>query len=85
MEIPSTEWQARLPRNVTPPLEATWSRSAASVEHTFTHFHLKLEIWRARTASGQTPTGSHIWVPRQDIHAEALPSLMRKIVKAMLV
>ena len=85
MEIPSTEWQAHLPAQITPPLEASWSKSVASVEHTFTHFHLELEIWRSRTALTAAPGDSHIWVPRDDIHAEALPSLMRKIVSVMMV
>src|SRR5205823_9151080 len=49
MEIASTPWQHELPRNPArfAPLAAKWKKSVARVEHTFTHFHLELDIWRA--------------------------------------
>ncbi len=84
MEIPSTEWQAHLPDPVDPPFPAQWSRQPGIVEHTFTHFHLELEIWKALATGKQPPAAGHVWVAAKDIHAEALPSVMRKIVVAML-
>jgi A/G-specific adenine glycosylase len=82
MEVPSTEWHTTLPETITPPLEAEWATSGR-VEHTFTHFHLELEIWRARADVNGFDMANAIWVRPKDIHAEALPTVMRKIVHAM--
>lgn len=84
VEIPSTEWNAGLPQEVKPPIHAKWQRKAGNITHTFTHFHLELEIWRSASAIDSPPPESMFWIPRKEIHAQALPSVMRKIVDAML-
>ncbi len=85
MEIPSTEWQVRIDQpEAEAPLKAKWTRTGKRVEHTFTHFHLELEIWSARVpANTALSERAARWVAKQDIHGEALPSVMRKIVAAM--
>ena len=52
MEIPSTPWEAKLPRDIAAPFIADWNKLKAPVEHTFTHFHLQLNVWK--TADGGT-------------------------------
>ena len=81
MEIPSTPWGAKLPRKVAAPIEAKWTKLKTPVEHTFTHFHLKLDVWKTLTADSSLPDdGDYRWVHKVDLVHEALPSLMRKVV-----
>ena len=85
MEIPSTPWQATLPRHPAGPIEAEWSRVNVPVEHTFTHFHLQLSVWKTETAQKSLPAGGgYRWVHKDELVHEALPSLMRKVVVAAL-
>lgn len=85
MEIPSTPWEAKLPRNIAGPVEADWNKLRATVEHTFTHFHLQLNIWKTTTAEISLPDGGgYRWVHKDELADEALPSLMRKVVVAAL-
>ncbi len=83
MEIPSTEWTARGSTHpeAEAPLAAAWQRTGKRIEHTFTHFHLTLDIWRARISlEAPLPARDYRWVPAATLNEEALPSVMRKIV-----
>jgi A/G-specific adenine glycosylase len=84
MEVPSTPW-GETPEGE-PPLRATWKALPGRVEHTFTHFHLELDIWRAVTiADGEMlEDGDYRWTPREDLPGEALPTVMRKVVAHVL-
>ncbi|HEX7108686.1 MAG TPA: NUDIX domain-containing protein, partial [Aestuariivirga sp.] len=85
MEIPSTPWEAKLPRDIAGPVEADWTKLKAPVEHTFTHFHLQLNVWKTTTAEQSLPAGDgYRWVHQDELVHEALPSLMRKVVVAAL-
>ncbi len=65
-------------RRCAPPAE--WRRIGGTVSHTFTHFHLELEVYLARNvAAGVYPKGC-AWYPRAVLHDEALPSVMRKVL-----
>ncbi|MFO0990630.1 MAG: A/G-specific adenine glycosylase [Hyphomicrobiales bacterium] len=87
MEVPSTPWEVERPKQPlqAAPIDTQWRRKAAHIEHTFTHFHLELEIWRAKSAidSEFRDDGDYRWVPMADLAGEALPSVMRKIVAVM--
>ncbi|MBL8908880.1 MAG: A/G-specific adenine glycosylase [Rhizobiales bacterium] len=87
MEVPSTPWASERPSRPldSAPVEARWRRKAGRIEHTFTHFHLELEIWRAEERIGHElrGDGDYRWVPMAGLAGEALPSVMRKIVGAM--
>jgi A/G-specific adenine glycosylase len=85
MEIASTEWRERIDHpEAEAPLTAKWVKTRKRVEHTFTHFHLELEIWSARVpANTEVSDRSVRWVGKRDLASEALPSLMRKIIAAM--
>ena len=87
MEIPSSPWEAERPDGLhAAPLKAEWLRDVARIEHSFTHFHLLLDIWRAANIeSGELrDNGDYRWVARERLAGEALPSVMRKIIGAMI-
>jgi A/G-specific adenine glycosylase len=85
MEIPSTPWEAKLPQDIEAPVTADWIKMKAPVEHTFTHFHLQLSVWKTTTAEKSLPDGGdYRWVHKNELAHEALPSLMRKVVVAAL-
>ena len=85
MEIPSTPWEAKLPRNAVAPMEAKWTKLKMPVEHTFTHFHLQLGVWKTSATNPSLPDdGEYRWVHKNDLANEALPSLMRKVVALAL-
>ncbi len=92
MEIPSTPWQgcqwgtqdahAFSPAAVT---NSKWQSLPGAVTHTFTHFHLELSVeaapvttrWANRAANQDDLT----WVHLEAMADQALPSVMRKVVK----
>ncbi|MFT3671046.1 A/G-specific adenine glycosylase [Aestuariivirga sp.] len=83
MEIPSSEWLAKLPdEEKSAPVDAAWRRLPGVVTHTFTHFHLELTVWAAEVDNATLPESR--FVARRDLHAEALPTVMRKIVAHVL-
>lgn len=89
MEVPSTPWSevAAIEPLHQAPIAAHWTRCDDVVEHTFTHFHLRLNVVRARIATNQTGPGMGPgcrWVKPQDLLDEALPSVMKKVVAAVL-
>ena len=65
------------------PVIADYRRLTTRVAHAFTHFSLSLDIFVADVAQGtEAPFGCR-WVNDADLDAEALPSVMRKIVAAV--
>jgi A/G-specific adenine glycosylase len=86
MEVPSSGWNGAADRaGGDAPFEGAWRLLPGTVRHTFTHFHLELEVFcleadrRARLNFGQDGEDWR-WVPRRDLSGEALPSLMRKVI-----
>ena len=75
VEFPSTGWASA--EEETPPFEAAWQALPGRVRHTFTHFHLELELVTA-TLNGQDVTAGN-WVSPENFAGIALPSLMRKV------
>ncbi|MCP5082863.1 MAG: A/G-specific adenine glycosylase [Alphaproteobacteria bacterium] len=88
MEVPSTNWAETRPQNpaTEAPVEARWRHLKERVNHTFTHFHLELEIWSAEAPPVGTtlPEGDFRWVAKHELATEALPSVMRKVCAAVL-
>ncbi|MCU0837233.1 MAG: A/G-specific adenine glycosylase [Rhodospirillales bacterium] len=87
MEVPSTPWR-RAPWTaaeaiaIAAPADARWRPLNAVVEHTFTHFHLRLSVLAARLEGPPPPDVAGTWVPLPDLEDQALPSLMMKVVAA---
>ena len=79
MEVPGSEWTEKLP-TADAPLTANWCKLPGVVEHTFTHFHLEIIVLAATVVDAE-PDPHCRWVAAQEVDAEALPSVMRKVVQ----
>jgi A/G-specific adenine glycosylase len=75
-EFPSSDWLRGKRQDFEAPFKSVWKK-AGVVEHTFTHFHLELTVWR--TTSESAELNCH-FVERDKLAGEALPSVMRKVV-----
>ncbi len=78
-EFPSSHWGKRAAFD--PPFAADWKRVNGVVEHTFTHFHLELVVWRALRKS---PVLDGRFVLFAELKDEALPSVMRKVISKII-
>ena len=89
LEVPGTEWGDLLPpaRDAlrTAPVRADWWAVPGTVAHVFTHFRLEVIVYRALVPADVSltfwaePERCH-WVARRDLHAAAVPSVMRKVI-----
>jgi A/G-specific adenine glycosylase len=82
-EVPSTAWTHELVEAgalAQAPLKAKWRKLAGAVEHGFTHFPLRQTVYVASLpAQTKAPPGMR-WVSVAELHGEALPNVMRKVV-----
>lgn len=80
MEFPGTEWleTERTPSELLneAPVQGGWQKLARQVRHTFTHFHLELDVFTA-TCDRSNVEGT--WVQPDDLGDHALPTLMVKV------
>ena len=92
-EIPTTEWtqdKEKLENMLkSPPLKGEWWPVPGSVKHTFTHFHLELNVYRIIPGEDAELTlfadaDRCKWVHRDNLADEALPTLMKKIIQHAL-
>ncbi len=87
MEVPSTAWGEAVPQTETQaPLAAEWTSVPGLVTHTFTHFHLELQVVKATRIIDGTlrGNGDYRWTRREVLAGEALPTVMRKVVALAL-
>lgn len=82
-EVPSTAWHEGRHRPMSDdlnaaPCAADWRRLSGEVRHVFTHFDLRLRIAVAQVP--RLPKGCR-WCAPENLGAEAVPSLMHKIVR----
>ena len=81
IEVPSTEWreagwtQAAARRAA--PVAADWTALPGLVTHTFTHFHLELEVLAAHV---ETHGADGVWSLPDRFGEHALPTVMKKII-----
>ena len=82
MEVPSTDWReaawADSEARAQVPLTADWCALVGLVRHTFTHFHFEITVWSGQ-GDGQIAEGR--WVALDQLGDQALPTVMRKIVR----
>lgn len=79
-EVPTTAWTARIDGGTDAahaPFEAEWE-ACGVITHVFTHFELRLSVFRTRVSSGREPEGW--WVPVEKLADEALPTVMKKVI-----
>ena len=89
LEVPSTPWGDEAPpfkdAKRSSPVSGDWWPVPGIVVHVFTHFRLELTVYRVLV-----PTETSLtfwaepercrWVARRDLHAQALPSVMKKVI-----
>jgi A/G-specific adenine glycosylase len=80
-EVPTTDWAAA-PADPAFPVTAKW-RAHGTVVHVFTHFRLELQVW-STTAPDPTALPDGWWTAAAELHAEALPTLFRKVLAMAL-
>jgi A/G-specific adenine glycosylase len=81
-EIPGSDWLSKFSRETAltqAPLAADWRKVTGGVNHVFSHFSLELQVFAARVPQ-RTKAPEDCWWSHE-IHAEALPSVMRKVVE----
>ncbi|MDF1601237.1 A/G-specific adenine glycosylase [Mesorhizobium sp. YIM 152430] len=84
-EVPSTGWTSRTDGELVPgaaPFAAKWENSG-SISHVFTHFALELTVFRAEIERKPVENGGW-WTPLEDIHTQALPTVMKKAIEAAI-
>jgi A/G-specific adenine glycosylase len=86
MEVPSTEWRAarwdRAEALRAAPFAADLAPLPGSVRHGFTHFELELALLAADAPA--RAAGEGLWWPVERLGEQALPNLMKKVVRHAL-
>ncbi|ARQ09104.1 A/G-specific adenine glycosylase [Rhizobium etli] len=88
-EVPTTAWTARLDgetSSAAAPFEAAW-QACGTVIHVFTHFELRLSIWRVAIAAKpkrRDGVNDEWWEPVTNLEAQALPTIMKKAIAAAI-
>ena len=77
MGFPGTEWGEK-PINAMAfaPMKRNWEKCEDEVKHVFTHFELRLEVYRAEAADVMT---EGVWAEVKAIADFPLPSVMKKV------
>jgi A/G-specific adenine glycosylase len=87
-EVPTSAWTAQFdPADalaeapvLTGGVQSMWRAAPGVVRHVFTHFPLELTVFTAYAPTRMKAPAGMRWVPRDRLPAEALPTLMRKVI-----
>ncbi len=86
-EVPGSDW-VNCPSDMAPaahaPIQAEWRRVPGTVVHVFTHFRLELNVYCATVRRMEKAPADCWWAPAETLAGEALPSVMKKVIKAAL-
>lgn len=80
-EVPGTEWTSRIDGETSvsaQPFAADWQVQGV-VTHVFTHFELRLTVYRA-DVSKRGMAGNGWWEPVETLKEQALPTVMKKVI-----
>jgi len=80
-EVPGSGWTARIDGHTgteAAPFEAQW-QACGTVTHVFTHFELRLSVYRASVSRPAQP-GEGWWQAKETLDGEALPTVMKKAI-----
>jgi A/G-specific adenine glycosylase len=83
VETPTSAWETDYEPSramLDAPLEARWKRLPGVVKHVFTHFPLELTVFFAKVSKDAPPPEDMRWTPRLQLHEEALPGVMKKVL-----
>jgi len=84
VEVPSSGWSGGEDTSPKPPVAGLkWKPLKAQVTHTFTHFHLTLEVVAARLDRAPR-VADGFWVSEDELADQGLPSVMKKVVRIAL-
>ena len=84
-EVPTTDWTARQDGETSAsaaPFPAAWE-PCGTVTHVFTHFELRLSIYRVATPS-RIQTDNGWWEAVTNLDSQALPTVMKKAITAAI-
>ena len=78
MGFPGTAWGEKPSNPLSSAPEArNWEKCQGEVKHIFTHFELRLDVYRAET---QDRLSDGIWAELESINDYALPTVMKKVL-----
>ncbi|MBV9330461.1 MAG: A/G-specific adenine glycosylase [Alphaproteobacteria bacterium] len=82
LQPPLGRWSSQFPAGADvarqAPFRAQWVKRAGVVRHTFTHFDLEIEVYRADVGARNVDRAD--WRRQSDLPRAALPTVMRKII-----
>ncbi len=84
-EVPGSPWTARIDGDTTidaAPFPAQWTASG-SITHVFTHFELRLSVYRSENVS-KAASSDGWWSLPTELSEEALPTVMKKAITAAI-
>jgi len=84
-EVPGSPWTARIDGDTTidaAPFPARWTASG-SITHVFTHFELRLSVYRSENVS-KAASSDGWWSLPTELSEEALPTVMKKAITAAI-
>ena len=86
-ELPTTIWspdfedeEALEAAPILPGRKVQWRRVPGIVRHIFTHFPLELTVYAGQIGSAAKAPAGTKWIGLAEIHGEALPNVMRKVI-----
>jgi len=82
-EVPSTAWTHDFDQEgalAQAPLKADWRRLPGHVEHAFTHFPMRQTVFVAAVSARMKAPNGMRFVSQDELHGEALPNVMRKVL-----
>ena len=84
-EVPGSAWTARKDGELgvqAAPFDGDWKK-AGTIRHVFTHFELRLDVYRADFADRPILDGGW-WSAQEMLSGEALPTVMKKAIAAAI-
>ncbi|WP_319531029.1 A/G-specific adenine glycosylase [uncultured Cohaesibacter sp.] len=87
-EVPTTNWSDKREGERFDPATAlevaphghSFRKRVGQVTHTFTHFHLELDVYEAQSEE-KNPMDQGWWSKPEELMGEALPTIFRKVVE----
>lgn len=83
LELPSSPWEKSMPESPLQyaPIRKNWEKCDGKIKHVFTHFELRLDVYRAQS-SAQSIEG--VWVDTKSLSDCPIPTLTKKAIELAL-